>query len=574
MENKEESEYINKIIIYIIDSMIDLFNEKNIDIFIEDYRQKEKIITNFDLFDNNIIFYSNLLNTFKTICFFKNNILENVKPIINQRNLLIFLDYLRIIILEFQEAYKNPIIKLNIFLIVSYFCEKKGNKIINSAEYFYICQKEIEKIYKKKCNIIKTIFDNKWVDIFNKKIEAFKQTQLFNLKLALTYVQQYYIKKKDYSNYEEISEIFQILKENNNLDIENDIIGNNKYNKHFSLYFQIKAKENGYPENHNEYEMKTEQIFKNRLYFKDIFKIDLNNMKDLLCLLSMLPLYNFSNIFNSINDIYKEYKNNYELLLQESKEDLTDELNNILKNPQFYEKFKKILESKLVKGYFLNKRKFINDNNIIIVDNSIEDYDDDLSYGYTQFMLYFNKDKNWFHSLIIFKYLPKNKRAFVDPNMRIILNPLFIQISDSLKKDKIIKEKILESYLILILIHEIAHLLKFIKENYIYFENENIPQTPKEKEGGEMLIQYLFGIPVINKISFLEAKEILNEESWHNIDKLHSIFNKVKKKELETQDQEKYNDNNLYQINYCLSDINDEEKDDDDDENDHWYDIN
>ena len=377
----------------------------------------------------------------------------------------------------------------------------------------------------------------------------------------MTCVQNYYIKKEDYSNYEEISEIFKILKENHNLDIENEIIGNNKYNKYLSLYFQIKAKENGYPENHNEYEMKMEQIFKNRFYFKDIFKIDLNNMNDLLCLLSILPSYNFSNIFNSINDIYKEYKNNYELLLQESKENLTDELNNILKSPQFYEKFKKILESKLVKGYFLNKRKFINDNNIIIVDNSIEDYDD-ISYGYTKFMLYFNKDKNWFHSLIIFKYLPKIKRAFIVPTMRIILNPLFIQISDSLKKDKIIKEKILESYLILNIIHEIPHLLKFIKENNIYFENDNIPQTPKEKEDGEMLIQYLFGIPVINKISFLEAKEILNEENWDNINKLHSIFNKVKKKEEETQDQEKYNDN-------CLSDIND-----DDDENDHWYDIN
>ena len=225
-----------------------------------------------------------------------------------------------------------------------------------------------------------------------------------------------------------------------------------------------------------------------------------------------------------------------------------------------------------MKGYFLNKRKFINDNNIIIVDNSIEDYDD-ISYGYTKFMLYFNKDKNWFHSLIIFKYLPKIKRAFIVPTMRIILNPLFIQISDSLKKDKIIKEKILESYLILNIIHEIPHLLKFIKENNIYFENDNIPQTPKEKEDGEMLIQYLFGIPVINKISFLEAKEILNEENWDNINKLHSIFNKVKKKEEETQDQEKYNNKNVYQINYCLSDNNDDEKDDDD-ENDHWYDIN
>ena len=571
MENKEESEYINKIIIYIIDSMIDLFNEKIIDIFIEDYRKNPKISINFDFFDNNINFYSNLLNTFKTI-FLKNNILENINPIINQRNLLIFLDYLRIIIIQFQEAYKNPIIKLNIFLIVSFFGEKKGNRIINSVEYFYICQKEIEKIYKKKFNQIKTIFDNKWIDNFKKKIEMLKQIQLVNLKEALTCVHEYYFKNEDYTNYEEISEISKILKENKkNLDIQNNIIDNNKYKKHFSLYLKIKAKENGYSENHNEYEIKMEQIFRNKFYFKDIFQIDLKNMNDLLCLLSVLPSYNPSKRFSSVNDIYKEYKNNYELLLKESKEDLTDDFNNILNNPQFYEKFKKILDSKSVKDYFLNKRKFLIDNNIKIIDNTIDDYDDDLSYGYNKFMLYFNKDKKWFHSLIIFKYLPKNKRAFVDQNMRIILNPLYLKLSDSLKKDKIKKEKILESYLILILIHEIAHLLKFIKENNISFKDENIPQIPKNKEGGEIFIKYLFGIPVINTISFLEAKEIINDKNWENIDKLHSIFNKEKIKEEDFEDKENYNDKNLYKINYYLSDINDDEKDDDDD---NWYDIN
>ena len=54
--------------------------------------------------------------------------------------------------------------------------------------------------------------------------------------------------------------------------------------------------------------------------------------------------------------------------------------------------------------------------------------------------------------------------------------------------------EILKAYLNIILIHEIIHLLKFLKESFSY---NNIPQTLKKKEGGEVFIQYLFGISKI-----------------------------------------------------------------------------
>ena len=210
----------------------------------------------------------------------------------------------------------------------------------------------------------------------------------------------------------------------------------------------------------------------------------------------------------------------------------------------------------------------MDDYNVSIVNNSLDDYDDDLSNGYNQFLSFIKKDKNWFNSLFIFKYLPKNKRAFVDLNMKIVLNPLFIELSDSLNDDKNKKEEILEAYLIIILIYEIAHLLKFMKETNLSLD---IPQTPKNKEGGEMFINYLFGIPVIKTITYLEAKEINNCDNWENIDKLHKIFQKENKEE---KNKEEENQNNLYKINYYLSDINDDEENNDSDEDDHWYDIN
>ena len=101
------------------------------------------------------------------------------------------------------------------------------------------------------------------------------------------------------------------------------------------------VKEKGYKENDKEFKLKIEELSKNKFFFKDIFQID--EINDKLYLLSARKKLEFSDIFSNIDDTYKEYKNNYEQLIEESKEDLTEDINNILNDSKFYDKFKKIL---------------------------------------------------------------------------------------------------------------------------------------------------------------------------------------------------------------------------------------
>ena len=90
MKNLEESKQINEIINYIIDSMLNLFEEKKIEEVNFDYDIEDLI--NFDFFDNNLKFYSNLINLFEQIPpnYFNSN---KIQPVINQRNFIIFLNF-------------------------------------------------------------------------------------------------------------------------------------------------------------------------------------------------------------------------------------------------------------------------------------------------------------------------------------------------------------------------------------------------------------------------------------------------------------------------------------------------
>jgi hypothetical protein len=97
------------------------------------------------------------------------------------------------------------------------------------------------------------------------------------------------------------------------------------------------------------------------------------------------------------------------------------------------------------------------------------------------------------------------------------------------------------------------------------FSRYKIPQTPNNKEGGKMFINYLFGIPVINSISYSQAKDINNEKNWENITILNNIFNSIK-----SENKEIDIESSSYKINFFLSNINEENET----ENDSWYDIN
>ena len=61
-------------------------------------------------------------------------------------------------------------------------------------------------------------------------------------------------------------------------------------------------------------------------------------------------------------------------------------------------------------------------------------------------------NKKWLLELIIFKYLPRGRRIYVSPYLRIAINPLFIKVSESLKNEKNKRKEILKVYLSLILI--------------------------------------------------------------------------------------------------------------------------
>ena len=560
MENKNinESEYANYILIYIIESIINILDEKTIDIFSKNILyENENELLNFDDFDNNIIFYSYLISSFQNIKYNNFNLIK-IQPIINQRNFLIFLNYLKEIVTNNKNAYKNSIIKINIYLIISYFDGNKSKDIINSVEYFNISQKEIEKIYKIKSKKNETIYDNKWKKEYHKNVISFKNTQLFNVKQIFSFIKTYFIKKNIFTYIDEIEKILNDLNNKINLNVENEIIDNDNYKMYFDLYLENKVRGYGYEKNNNEYQLKIEQLKKKLYDFKDIS--NLTNINDILCLLSIFD--DSSKVFDNISDMYNNFKNNYDLLIKESEEDLTDEFKNILTDEEFYNKIKNILESKTVKEYLLNKRKFMNDNNIKIIYEFNEKYDDDLSEGYKNFMNYYYENIDCFNKLIIIKYLPKYKRAFVDPNMKIVINPLFIQLTNELNDDKEKKTEILKSYLIIILIHEIIHLLKFMKSNN--FSKNNISQTPNNKEGGKIFINYLFGIPIINSISYSQAKEINNENNWNNIDDLHKIFNNMKLNYIKEEE------NDSYKINFYLSNNNEENEI----EHNDWFDIN
>ncbi len=65
----------------------------------------------------------------------------------------------------------------------------------------------------------------------------------------------------------------------------------------------------------------------------------------------------------------------------------------------------------------------MDNNNKKIIYELNEKYEIDLSEEFKNLMKYYYENIESFNKLIIFKYLPKYKRDFVDPNMRIVINP-------------------------------------------------------------------------------------------------------------------------------------------------------
>ena len=287
---------------------------------------------------------------------------------------------------------------------------------------------------------------------------------------------------------------------------------------------------------------------KNHLFYSEIFKVDLNDINDCIYL-----LYFKSTFFKDTPFYYTDVEFT-KLLSRKEIIDFTDNLRKIIEDESFIKDLKEILNQKSIKDYF-EKSKLKN--------------------GFERFMNYINNDTYIFSKLFIIKYLPKYVRADVDPNLRIIINPLYFELSDTLDEEK--KNEVFKAYLFVIILNEISNLVKFMEEKSI--QNDNIPQTHKNKKGGNMFIYHLFNTPIIYSINYKQALVINKPENWNKPEILCNIFkeqrkwyeeNKKDKKEDVTLPPPKKEDTNNFYLSFV---------DDDNDEQvtnnviDIWYDI-
>ena len=428
----------NRYLLSLIDFILSAPEQSPTPILIDDSKLKNEF--DFNTFEDDEIFYTkilyHLLNQKD-----KNKVLNSITSLskIFKRNLFVFLGYLRTLIdsNKYKELYKDPIIKLDISLIIGYLVNKFGETIVKSIEFFPICINELEKKYGKN-QIDNTIFDNDIKKDAKLKYAFFKTQKRGNFSDLIEYLQKYYTDSAHLSteDSEKIDEI-KIISDNLTMEeLDNNYINNENFQKHMDVYLQKELSINGYiDKNYKEgrenelYKEKKQQI-KNHLFYSELFKIDLNNINDCIYLVHFQEnLYKDSEFY----DTDEEFK---KLISRRETNDFTENLKKIIEDESFIKDLKEILNQEFVKDYFEKARKFLNEKDednydILFIEKEkvIKGQDDFLKDGYDRFKSFINTKNDFFSLLFIFKYLPKYKRAFVDPNMRIIINPIYFELS-------------------------------------------------------------------------------------------------------------------------------------------------
>ncbi len=112
--------------------------------------------------------------------------------------------------------------------------------------------------------------------------------------------------------------------------------------------------------------------------------------------------------------------------------------------------------------------------------------------------------------------LPKTIKGFTFRFLKIVLNCNGIRFNGKIDNSNL--NDLLEAYLVFVMVHEQNH---FMKRFFNINEDYRLCGTPKinndEGEGGKLLIELLFGDPLIHKsLNEEQAKYILNIGNWEN----------------------------------------------------------
>ena len=135
-----------------------------------------------DFFDDDINLYSKFINDLYKANF-PTNPIEILNHEINQRNLILLIQYIEQLSRVNENIYKEPLIKINLAIIFGYFIDRFEKKFVDTQEYFYLCLKEIEKYFPINFENNETKFDEEWkkkAKISLKKFEEKKNTKYYN----------------------------------------------------------------------------------------------------------------------------------------------------------------------------------------------------------------------------------------------------------------------------------------------------------------------------------------------------------------------------------------------------------
>ena len=357
----------------------------------------------------------------------------------------------------------------------------------------------------------------------DEKKEMKSNVDVSNLNIIDEDEKQNKIKDKDENMIKNIiknQNVIDNLKEEKEKLIEREeLIGNIKFNIEREISELI-------IEDIDKSEDKYEEYIKKHFTHDKVFKLENDNIYNILCFLEIYK----KEIVGNIDNIYLEYKNKLILSFKNLNSINYKQFYDIISDKNFHGEIITILKSEPIKNYITKNRYFdeIKDDDVdknekiykFEFPDDGEPYVENFSKEYNK-LLKILEDIIFFINLFRLKYLPFGVKAFVNYNLKIIFNSLYYKFNEQIDgNNKII---IFKAALKILIIHEIMHIFKFLKNDANFNE---MPKTPRKREAGKMLMNYLFGIPTIKSINLDEANKLNDIQNWTDVNLLRKIFHK------------------------------------------------
>ena len=466
------------------------------------------------------------------------NDFNNIFSIIN---FSILTDLLIEILTNNKNAYNDNIIKSDISILIEVITSKV-TRITNSSSLFLCFVNELKEKYEIKKETQKSEFIEKIEELVKKNAPK----RLISIKKELyTYIKDKSFKIiKEYQD--DIREQYNELVKKNSQDFTeldkfldkakifgeffNEIKSNpEKYQNNL-----VKLKEKCMDENvHYFFEYYAEKLLQKEEFnscTKDyilnnillpfmINEINLNNEEDMKIICNIPNNYGFEPVDKYYNTFLGYYLESKKELKYSKEKNYEKEICEIINDDEFMKEFFSIISTGTIKNYFESKIKFEKEYDVTLISDG--DYDIFLKEQYQKFLKDIGNNYKKFRELIIIKQICYKKPSMTDSSMRIYINPIF-EISGDLKNDNKKIKSVIKGTLLILLVYELANFLKAYNTEESL--QKNYPITPRKKENGRYLINYLFNTNVIQSINYNQSLELVNISTWENLNIMRSLF--------------------------------------------------